>query len=156
MAFLSGWSQDDFSFLEALLLSIVSTSREIKREKRSSKRKHFVGCHLTWAGLNSLNSGLLLSLVCGLRISGCLEPHCPVSLLLESHFMSLFRGLCLSGGCVVSEGKKGLRLKLFKSRVEKTKMSHEFVIALPIIGDRRQTWWICWDIQVMCGVLYEP
>lgn len=34
MAFLSGWSQDDFSFMEGLLLSIVSTSREIKREKK--------------------------------------------------------------------------------------------------------------------------
>lgn len=70
--------------------------------------------------------------------------------------MSLFRGLCLSGVCVVSEGKEGLGLKLFKSRVEKAKLSNKFVIALPIIGDHRQTWRICWDIQVMWGVLYEP
>lgn len=70
--------------------------------------------------------------------------------------MSLFRGLCLSGGCVVSEGKKGLGLKLFKSRVEKSKMSNTFVIALTIIGDHRQTWRICWGIQVTWGALYEP
>lgn len=33
MAFLSGWSQDDFSFMEGLL-SIASASREIKRERK--------------------------------------------------------------------------------------------------------------------------
>lgn len=48
----------------------------------------------------------------------------------------------------MSEGKKGLGLKLLKSTIEENKMTGEFVIPLTVIWDQGQTRKICWDLNL--------
>lgn len=48
----------------------------------------------------------------------------------------------------MSEGKKGLGLKILKSTFEENKMTGEFVIPLTVIWDQGQTWKICWDLNL--------
>lgn len=61
----------------------------------------WVSPHLGRSEFIELGPALYL---CGSRINGRWKPRCPVFLLLESHFMNLFRGVSLAGGCVVSKG----------------------------------------------------